>query len=369
MSNAILTISNLAKYFGANKVLKDINLEVQKGDVISIIGPSGSGKSTFLRCLDLLETPTRGTLSFNDEVYFNINSCKDDFVNYVEYNKALNLYDEELVRTEDEVAIWSNKLIEHKLEVHKLKGEKSNYSVEDFNKKINELEGLKTEYLAKLKDAKKEFKEVRKNPVLKRNFCNENDYIKAIADNPNIMVDSKTINHIRSKVVMVFQSFNLFNNMNVLENCIIAQTKVLKRKYEDAKEIAIKHLTSVNMQDRMNYRVSELSGGQKQRVAIARALCMDPEIILFDEPTSALDPEMVGEVLDVMKNLAKTGLTMIVVTHEMGFAKDVSNKVIFMENGYIVEQGLPNQVFVNPKEERTKEFLKRYIQNGITEVK
>ena len=121
------------------------------------------------------------------------------------------------------------------------------------------------------------------------------------------------------------------------------------------------HLTSVNMQDRMNYRISELSGGQKQRVAIARALCMDPEIILFDEPTSALDPEMVGEVLDVMQKLAKTGLTMIVVTHEMAFAKDVSKKVIFMENGYIVEQGTPKEVFDNPKEERTKEFLKRYL--------
>ena len=149
--------------------------------------------------------------------------------------------------------------------------------------------------------------------------------------------------------------------MNVLDNCIIAQTKVLKRSYEEAKEKAIMHLTSVNMQDRMNYRISELSGGQKQRVAIARALCMDPEIILFDEPTSALDPEMVGEVLDVMQKLAKTGLTMIVVTHEMAFAKDVSKKVIFMENGYIVEQGTPQEVFDNPKEERTKEFLKRYL--------
>ncbi len=329
----ILTVSNLAKYFGHNKVLKDINLKVAKGDVISIIGPSGSGKSTFLRCLDLLETPTRGTLSFNNEVYFNINSCKDDFVDYEAYNKALEHYDEELVRTEDEVAIWANKLIEHK--------DKS--------------------YKEKLKVAKKEYKLVRKNPVLKRDFYDDAAYKKAIDENPNIIVDAKEINHIRSKVVMVFQSFNLFNNMNVLDNCIIAQTKVLKRSYEEAKEKAIMHLTSVNMQDRMNYRISELSGGQKQRVAIARALCMDPEIILFDEPTSALDPEMVGEVLDVMQKLAKTGLTMIVVTHEMAFAKDVSKKVIFMENGYIVEQGTPQEVFDNPKEERTKEFLKRYL--------
>lgn len=335
MSTPILSVCNLAKYFGANKVLKDINLEVKKGDVISIIGPSGSGKSTFLRCLNLLETPTRGTLSFNDEIYFNINACKDDFVDYNSYNEALNKYNDELIRTEDEVAIWANKLIEHK----------------------------EKEYKEKLKIAKKEFKEIRKNPILKRNFYDEEGYKNKILENPNIIVDSKEINHIRSKVVMVFQSFNLFNNMNVLENCIIAQTKVLKVPYNEAKEKAIKHLTSVNMQDRMNYRISELSGGQKQRVAIARALCMDPEIILFDEPTSALDPEMVGEVLEVMKNLAKSGLTMIVVTHEMGFAKDVSKKVIFMENGYIVEQGEPSLIFNNPKEQRTKEFLNRYI-NG-----
>ena len=333
MKAPILNVTNLAKYFGLNKVLKDINLEVNKGDVISIIGPSGSGKSTFLRCLDLLETPTRGTLSFNGEVYFNINACKDDFVDYEAYNKALKNYEEELVRTEDEVAIWANKLIENK----------------------------DKEYKIKLKEAKKEFKEVRKKPVLKRDFYNNEAYLEAIEANPNVMIDSKEINHIRSKVVMVFQSFNLFNNMNVLENCIIAQTKVLKVPYDEAKEKAIKHLTSVNMQDRMNYKISELSGGQKQRVAIARALCMDPEIILFDEPTSALDPEMVGEVLDVMQNLAKSGLTMIVVTHEMAFAKDVSNKVIFMENGYIVEEGSPSAIFDNPQEERTKEFLKRYL--------
>ena len=333
MKAPILNVTNLAKYFGLNKVLKDINLEVNKGDVISIIGPSGSGKSTFLRCLNLLETPTRGNLSFNNEVYFNIDACKDDFVDYNAYNEAANKYNDELIRTEDEVAIWANKLIEHK----------------------------EKEFKVKLKLAKKEFKEVRKNPVLKRDFYDEEGYKNAILENPNVIVDSKTINHIRSKIVMVFQSFNLFNNMNVLENCIIAQTKVLKVPYDEAKEKAIKHLTSVNMQDRMNYKISELSGGQKQRVAIARALCMDPEIILFDEPTSALDPEMVGEVLEVMKNLAKTGLTMIVVTHEMGFAKDVSNKVIFMENGYIVEQGSPSLIFNNPKEQRTKEFLNRYI--------
>lgn len=331
---SILKIENLAKYFGANKVLKDINLDVNKGDVISIIGSSGSGKSTFLRCLDLLETPTRGTLSFKDNIYFNIKACKDDFVDYNSYHKALEQYEEDLIRTEDEVAIWSNKLIEEK------------------NK----------EYKIKLKEAKKEFFIVRNNPIQKRDFYNDELYLEAIYNSPNLILNSKDINNIRSKMVMVFQSFNLFNNKNVLENCILAQTKVLKRTYEEAKEIAIKHLTSVNMQDRMNYHIRELSGGQKQRVAIARALCMDPEIILFDEPTSALDPEMVGEVLEVMKNLAHSGLTMIIVTHEMDFAKNVSNKVIFMDQGYIVESGKPEDIFNNPKEARTKEFLRRYIK-------
>ncbi len=362
----VLEISNLAKYFGSNKVLKDINLSVNKGDVISIIGPSGSGKSTFLRCLNLLETPTRGTLNFLGTDYFHITACKDDFVDLEEYSKALAEYDEKLVYTEDEVAIWSNKLIEERNKFNQTNlDEKLNLSKEEYKASLKERkEAYKTitrEYHLKLKEAKVEFKEVRKNPVLKRTFFDEEAYKAAILENPSTMVDSKTINNIRSKMVMVFQSFNLFENLNVLENCIIGQEKVLNIKREEAKSKAIHNLTRVNMQDRMNYRISELSGGQKQRVAIARALCMNPDIILFDEPTSALDPEMVGEVLNVMKDLAKTGLTMIVVTHEMGFAKDVSNKVIFMENGYIVEQGSPSNIFNNPKETRTKEFLKRYI--------
>ena len=166
------------------------------------------------------------------------------------------------------------------------------------------------------------------------------------------------INKYRSNVNMVFQQFNLFNNLNVLENCILAQTNVLKRSKTEAKEIALEKLKLVGMLDWQNYRVSALSGGQKQRVAIARALCMNPEVILFDEPTSALDPEMVDEVLQVMKNLADDGITMIVVTHEMAFAKNVSNKVVFMDKGYIVEEGSPSEIFENPQSDRLKEFLK-----------
>ena len=162
---------------------------------------------------------------------------------------------------------------------------------------------------------------------------------------------------------MVFQQFNLFNNKTVLGNCTLAQTKVLKRSPSVANKKAIENLTMVGLEDRINYKISKISGGQKQRVAIARALCMDPEVILFDEPTSALDPEMVGEVLDVMKNLAKSGITMIVVTHEMGFAKSVADRVIFMDGGVIVEQGNPKEVFENPKEQRTKDFLLRFINS------
>ena len=189
-----------------------------------------------------------------------------------------------------------------------------------------------------------------------------------VADSGEIIVDNedilkiKDINHYRQKVGMVFQQFNLFNNMTVLKNCMIAQEKVLKISKEKAKEKALYFLNKVGMLDFAYANASTLSGGQKQRVAIARALCMDPEILLFDEPTSALDPEMVGEVLDVMKNLAKEGLTMVIVTHEMSFAKEVSNKVVFMADGIIEEQGTPDQIFNHPQKEKTKAFLARVIR-------
>lgn len=164
----------------------------------------------------------------------------------------------------------------------------------------------------------------------------------------------------RAKVGMVFQSFNLFNNMSVLENCIIGQTKVLKRNKEEAKEKAMQYLTKVGMNPYINAKPRQLSGGQKQRVAIARALAMEPEILLFDEPTSALDPEMVGEVLEVMRGLANEGMTMLVVTHEMAFARDVSNHVVYMADGVICEEGSPSDIFENPQNVRTKDFLARF---------
>ncbi len=178
----------------------------------------------------------------------------------------------------------------------------------------------------------------------------------------NILAGELDEDQYRTKVGMVFQSFNLFNNYTVLENCIIGQTHVLKRSRDAARDKALEYLSKVGMELYINAKPRQLSGGQKQRVAIARALAMDPEVLLFDEPTSALDPEMVGEVLDVMKDLAKSGMTMLVVTHEMAFARDVSTRVIYMAEGRIEEEGSPKELFNSPKSPRTKEFLSRFMQ-------
>ena len=242
--NAILTLSHLEKAFGDHSVLKDINLSVRRGEVISVIGSSGSGKSTMLRCINLLEKPSGGDICY----------------------EGVNIRDK------------SVKL---------------------------------TEY--------------------------------------------------RAKVAMVFQQFNLFNNMTAIDNCVKPQMIVLKRTKEEATKIALEFIDKVGMSAYITAKPAQLSGGQKQRIAIARALSMNPDVILFDEPTSALDPEMVGEVLEVMQNLAKSGYTMIVVTHEMGFAREVSDRVIFMDGGYIVEEGTPDEIFKNAKQERTRQFLSKVL--------
>ena len=240
----VIELVHLEKSFGDHKVLRDINLGVKKGEVISVIGSSGSGKSTMLRCINLLEKPSGGQILHEGE---------------------------------------------------------------------------------------------------------------------DIMSRDMKLTEYRSKVGMVFQQFNLFANMTALDNCVKPQMIVLKRTREEAERIAREYIAKVGMSDYINAKPHQLSGGQKQRIAIARALSMNPEVILFDEPTSALDPEMVGEVLEVMKNLAEAGYTMIVVTHEMGFAREVSDRVIFMDGGYIVEEGEPAEIFSNPKMERTKAFLSKIL--------
>ena len=336
MSEVILEVKNLAKFFDATKVLKDINLTVNKGDVIAIIGPSGAGKSTFLRCLNLLEEPTRGVLSFEGHEYFSIEKCKDDFVDYEKYNRAKEEYDVRIVEAEDNLAIYQNLRIE---------GDKTK------------------ENKQKIEECKKIYKDTLKSKPNNIDYFNQKAYDEFIKDHPVLSIGETARNKLRTKMTMVFQSFNLFNNMDVLRNCTLAQEKVLHRSIEESKQRAFKELANVNMQDRMNYRPRALSGGQKQRVAIARALCMDPDIILFDEPTSALDPEMAQEVLSVMKKLASEGRTMIVVTHEMNFARKVANRVVFMEDGYVVESGPSEQFFSNPKEKRSQEFLRMFANN------
>ena len=279
----IISISHISKTFDNMEVIKDISLDVYKGDVICIIGPSGSGKSTFIRCINGLTSPTNGTIYYKNE--------------RIDLTRAKLLHRENI-----------------------------RYRNAKKSKTGDELQKEKEIHLENIANIKKD-------------------------------TEGVNINLVRSKIGMVFQSFNLFNNMNVLKNCTIAQRKVLKRSKEEAEEIALKNLEKVGMKDRAHAKISELSGGQKQRIAIARTLCMNPDVILFDEPTSALDPEMVGEVLEVMKKLAEEGMTMIVVTHEMNFAKNVSNRTIFIDGGYVVEEGPSKELFENPKEERTKQFL------------
>jgi putative lysine transport system ATP-binding protein len=184
---------------------------------------------------------------------------------------------------------------------------------------------------------------------------------KIIFNEENILDHKHDLFAYRTKMGMVFQQFNLFNNLNVLNNCAVGQVKVLKKTVAEAEKTAMKYLQVVGMDQYINAKPQQLSGGQKQRVAIARALSMEPDVMLFDEPTSALDPEMVGEVLKVMKELAESGLTMLVVTHEMGFAREVADRVVFMDNGVIAEEGTPQSIFNNPKQERTREFLRRVL--------
>ena len=245
-TDTIISVKDLTKEFdsGKLKALRGVSMDIRKGEVVVVIGPSGSGKSTFLRCLNLLELPSAGRITFE--------------------------------------------------------------GVDITDPKVN-------------------------------------------------------INLHRQKMGMVFQHFNLFPHMTVLRNMTIAPTQLLKKSKEEAEQKAMALLERVNLADRANAYPSQLSGGQKQRIAIVRALCMEPEVMLFDEPTSALDPEMVGEVLDVMKELARSGMTMVCVTHEMGFAREVGDRVLFFDEGRIVEEGTPGEIFSDPKEQRTKDFLNKVL--------
>ena len=301
----MLSVRNIYKNFDKLEVLKGVSTEIDKGQVIAIIGASGSGKSTLLRCMNLLETPTFGEVWMDDKLLTPV----DPYL-HKEVIMASNTFKKLVAGGMDADAA-----------IAKIKAE------DLLKEKFSAAEG---------KDYKAE--------------------IKKIYDENHL-----DINIARQKMGMVFQQFNLFNNKTVKQNIMLAPTLLNLKSKEEAEAKAMALLKRIGLEDKADVYPSTLSGGQKQRIAIVRALAMDPEVILFDEPTSALDPEMVGEVLDLMKQLAKDGMTMMIVTHEMGFAREVADKIIFIDDGIIKECGTPAEIFGNPKDARLKDFLSKVL--------
>ncbi len=297
----MISVKNIYKDFGALRVLKGVSCDIQSGEKVAIIGPSGSGKSTLLRCMNLLEEPTMGEVWLEDT----------------------------LLTSADPYLHESILKISHTYKTMLQKG----VSEEDALQKICNEHLLKKNEGRALTEAKKAF--------FKEHGIN--------------------INLARQKMGMVFQHFNLFNNMTVLQNLILAPVQLKLQTKEEATEKAMSLLRRIGLEEKANVYPSTLSGGQKQRIAIVRALAMNPQVMLFDEPTSALDPEMVGEVLDLIKELANEGMTMVIVTHEMGFAREVADRVLFMDGGIIAEEAPPAQLFGNPQNPRTKEFLSKVL--------
>ena len=310
-SDGIIRVRNLYKKFGKVEVLKGVDYKIEKGEKIVVIGPSGSGKSTFLRCLNLLETPTCGEIWLNDDIITPPDVCL-----YPEMVRLSKGYTKLCAKVKQE-----------------------NPSFED-----EKVDGIVLEMIAETGLAKKDWGKDLKNAV--KEF------------NEKYSLD---INLARRKIGMVFQHFNLFNNLTVMQNLTLAPVQLKLKTKEQAEEKGRELLKRIGLEEKADVYPSTLSGGQKQRIAIIRALAMEPEVMLFDEPTSALDPEMVGEVLELMKDLANDGMTMVVVTHEMGFAREVASKIIFIDEGVIKEEATPSEFFANPKDERLKEFLSKVL--------
>jgi polar amino acid transport system ATP-binding protein len=364
----LIRVKELKKDFGGNKVLRGINIDINKGDVVAVIGPSGCGKSTFLRCLNLLEEPTSGEITFNNNVVYK--NHKTATKNKIKELKKQIRKAKKTGENEEEY-IEKIKMLEDILETERWHYLSSLNLVEDLDKPYGEAKSIyknyKTATKAKIKETNKQIKKARRKGedtseleasivALRQAYVVQKKEEKGVA-----RASKRNINKHRQKIGMVFQQFNLFPHMTILKNITLGPTKLKKMPKAQAKELALKLLDKVGLKDRANDYPSALSGGQKQRVAIVRSLAMEPDVILFDEPTSALDPEMVGEVLNVMTDLAKNGMTMVVVTHEMGFAREVANRVIFMSDGVIKEENTPKEFFANPKDERLKDFLSKVL--------
>lgn len=299
----MININNIYKYFGDLKVLNGVTCNIQKGEKVVIIGASGSGKSTLLRCMNLLEKPTYGEVWMDGRLLTPVDPYLHPEV--IKESKTFKKLLAEQELTEEEI-----------------------------------IKKIKKEDLLNEKNEGKNYK----------------NKMREIQKQHGIDIDLA-----RQKMGMCFQHFNLFNNLTIMNNLILAPVELKLMSKEEAIEKATELLKRIGLYDKKDEYPSKLSGGQKQRVAIIRSLCMNPDVMLFDEPTSALDPEMVGEVLNLMKELAEEGMTMVVVTHEMGFAREISNRVIFMDGGVILEEGTPEEIFDHPKNERTKEFLSKVL--------
>ena len=297
----MISVKNIYKNFETLSVLKGVSCEIKNGEKVAIIGPSGSGKSTLLRCMNLLEEPTMGEVWLGEDLL----------------TEADPYLHEEIIKASHTYQAMIKKGVSEEDALAKICAEKS----------LKKVEG-------------RAFAEAKK------------EYTKAHGININLA---------RQKMGMVFQHFNLFNNMTVLQNLILAPVQLKLQTKEEATEKAMSLLRRIGLEEKANVYPSTLSGGQKQRIAIVRALAMNPEVMLFDEPTSALDPEMVGEVLDLIKELANEGMTMVIVTHEMGFAREVADRVLFMDGGVIAEDAPPAELFGNPQNPRTKEFLSKVL--------
>ena len=325
----IIDVQNIYKYFGSLKVLNGISCSIKKGEKVAIIGPSGSGKSTLLRCMNLLEEPTYGEVWLDASVMTPV----DPYL-HKSILTTSNTYKRRVVQ-------------EIKAMLGKDEKDKIKYADAIALVDKTTLENLSEKILIEIKSGDK----------LKKHEGAE--FKKAVKDYKTRY--GININLARQRVGMVFQHFNLFNNLTILQNMILSPVQLKLKSKEEATAKALKLLERIGLLDKKDEYPSKLSGGQKQRVAIARALVMDPEVMLFDEPTSALDPEMGGEVLALIKDLADEGMTMVIVTHEMGFAREVANRVLFLDGGNIVEESTPEELFNNPKNERLKDFLSKVL--------